>query len=74
MIIQIILAVVLIVAVALQTTKGESGLSGIIGGAPTSSFHGRPGREEQVENLTKWSAIIFMVVSILVAVATNKGL
>ena len=71
-IIQIISAVILIVLVMMQTTKSE-GLTGTIGGKMSSSFRGKPGFDEKLSRLTKWSAVTFFVVSILVYIITPRG-
>lgn len=73
-VVQVLLAIVLITAVALQTTKSESGLSGVIGGKSSSSFRGRPGIDEQLGLITKWSAVGFMILSVVVAMANNRGI
>ena len=72
LILQILCAAALIFAVAFQTTKSESGLSGVIGGKSSSSFRGRPGVDEQLSKLTKWAAISFVVLSALLAIASNN--
>jgi protein translocase SecG subunit len=69
-----LLALTLIIAVSAQTTKSESGLSGAIGGKSSSSFRGRPGLDDQLSKITKWAAVAFMIVSVGVAIAVNKGL
>jgi protein translocase SecG subunit len=65
MILQVISALLLIGLVMSQTTKSE-GLTGTIGGKMTSSFRGKPGIDEKLANLTKWTAIAFMATSALV--------
>jgi preprotein translocase subunit SecG len=70
-IIQIFLAIGLIFIVAIQQTKNE-GLSGSIGGQVSSSFKGKPGFEERLNDITKYLGIGFFVVSILVAVTMNR--
>lgn len=59
---QVISAVFLIIVVMSQATKSE-GLSGTIGGKAESEFKGIPGYEERLGEITKWSAIGFMVMS-----------
>ena len=59
-------AVALIAIVMSQATKSE-GLSGTIGGKSESAFQGKPGFEDRLADITKWSAISFMVVSAIVA-------
>lgn len=68
--IQILSALILIGLVMSQTTKSE-GLSGTIGGKVSSSFRGKPGIEERLAGLTKWSAIAFMATSIAVYVLSK---
>ena len=59
-------ALALIAIVMSQATKSE-GLSGTIGGKSESAFQGKPGFEDRLADITKWSAISFMVVSAIVA-------
>jgi preprotein translocase subunit SecG len=63
---QMLSAIALIAIVMSQATKSE-GLSGTIGGKSESAFQGKPGFEDRLEEITKWAAISFMVVSALVA-------
>ena len=70
-ILQFLSSLVLIVLVISQTTKSE-GLTGTIGGKSSSSFRGKPGIDDMLSNLTKWSAIAFMVSSILVYYLGSK--
>jgi protein translocase SecG subunit len=49
-----------------QDSKQE-GLGGAITGKTESAFQGKPGMEEKLDEITKWAAIGFMVVSFLVA-------
>lgn len=70
-ILQFLSSLVLIVLVISQTTKSE-GLTGTIGGKSSSTFRGKPGIDDMLSNLTKWSAIAFMVTSILVYYLGSK--
>lgn len=70
-VIQLLSAVILIGLVMSQTTKSE-GLTGTIGGKMSSSFRGKPGLEDKLADLTKWSAILFMVTSFLVYIIRSK--
>ena len=63
--IQIVAALGLIGIVMSQATKSE-GLTGTIGGKAESAFRGKPGTEERLGEITKWSAIAFMVTSAIV--------
>jgi preprotein translocase subunit SecG len=63
-IIQLLVSIGLIIAVVSQTTKHE-GLGGTIGGRSSSSFRGRPGLEDQLQRITMYLAIAFMVTCIL---------
>ena len=63
---QLISALALIAIVMSQATKSE-GLSGTIGGKTESAFQGKPGFEDKLGEITKWSAITFMVMRALVA-------
>ena len=65
LVIQLISAVALIIAVLLHTAKGE-GLGGIGGSA---RLFGTPkGMEEGLDKITWGSAILFLAVSILIAI------
>jgi protein translocase SecG subunit len=70
-IIQVVLAVCVIFIVAIQQTKNE-GLGGTIGGTVSSSFKGKAGFEERLNELTRNLGIGFFVVSILVAVTMGR--
>ncbi|MHB9036805.1 MAG: preprotein translocase subunit SecG [Armatimonadota bacterium] len=63
---QVLSALALIAIVMSQATKSE-GLGGTIGGKTESAFRGKPGLEERLDEITKWSAISFMVLSAIVA-------
>lgn len=63
---QMISAVALIAIVMSQATKSE-GLSGTIGGKSESAFQGKPGFEDRLAEITKWSAVFFMVTSGIVS-------
>jgi protein translocase SecG subunit len=65
-VLQMVSAVALIAIVMSQATKSE-GLTGTIGGKSESAFQGKPGIEERLGEITKWSAITFMVMSAIVA-------
>ena len=65
-ILQMISAVALIGIVMSQASKSE-GLTGTIGGKSESAFQGKPGIDERLGEITKWSAITFMVMSAIVA-------
>jgi preprotein translocase subunit SecG len=56
----IISALLLILLLAIQTTKQE-GLSGTIGGRVESAYRGRLGAEEQLKRLTGIVAVLFVV-------------
>ncbi len=70
-IVQVIMSAGMIFIVAIQQTKNE-GLGGTIGGRPTTSFKGKPGFEERLNDITKQLGIGFFVVSILVALMMNR--
>ena len=65
-ILQVIFALGLIGIVMTQASKQE-GLGGAITGKTESAFQGKPGMEEKLDEITKWAAVGFMVVSFLVA-------
>lgn len=68
---QMLSSIALIAIVMSQATKSE-GLTGTIGGKAESAFQGKPGMEERLAEITKWSAISFMIVSAIVAYAIPK--
>ncbi|NLH97925.1 MAG: preprotein translocase subunit SecG [Chthonomonadales bacterium] len=70
-VLQVAAAIGLIFVVAIQQTKSE-GLGGTIGGKVTSTFKGKPGFEDRLNDLTKYIAIGFFALSILVAVTMNR--
>lgn len=70
-IIQVLLAVGVIFIVAIQQTKSE-GLGGTIGGRVSSSFKGKPGFEDRLNEITKYMGIGFFAVSIIVALTMNR--
>ena len=63
---QVISALLLIGIIMSQATKSE-GLQGTIGGKAESAFQGKPGIEERLGEITKWSAVSFMVMSAIMA-------
>lgn len=69
--VQIFSALSLIFLVISQTTKSE-GLTGTIGGKSSSSFRGKPGLDDKLSDFTKWSAVTFMVTSMLVYIMSAK--
>lgn len=70
-VLQVIFAVALIFIVAMQTTRHE-GLSGTVGGQVSSQFRGKLGRDEQLAMITRYIAVGFFLVSLLVAIASPK--
>ena len=68
---QVTLAAGLIFIVAIQQTKSE-GLGGTIGGRVSSSFKGKPGFEDRLNEITRYLGIGFFIVSILVALTMNR--
>jgi protein translocase SecG subunit len=64
----VIAALLLIVLLALQTTKQE-GLSGTIGGKVESAYRGRIGMDAQVARLTTGIAISFVLFATLVSLS-----
>jgi preprotein translocase subunit SecG len=70
-ILQVLFAVALIFIVAMQTTRHE-GLSGTVGGQISSQFRGKLGREEQLAMVTRYIAVGFFVISLLVAIASPQ--
>jgi protein translocase SecG subunit len=68
-IVQILACAALIVVVITTQTKSE-GLSGTIGGQRSSTFgKAKPGSEERIAEITKWTAIIFLALSAIAGFA-----
>lgn len=64
----ILAALLLIVLLAVQTTKQE-GLSGTLGGRVESSYRGRLGFEGQIARVTMIIAVSFVVIATLVSLS-----
>ncbi len=64
--VQFFIGVALVAFVTMQESKND-GLQGQIGTVSTSSFKGKAGREEQLNMVTRNTAIAFMTISVLVA-------
>ena len=69
--IQFLVAIGLITLVTMQDAKND-GLTGQIGTTAATSFKGKSGREEQLGLMTRNVAIVFMVISVIVAFATKR--
>ncbi len=69
--VQFLVAIGLIVVVTMQDSKND-GLTGQIGTTAATSFKGKAGREEQLGLLTRNLAIVFFVISIIVALGTKR--
>ena len=68
-VIQVFSCFALIVVVITTQTKSE-GLSGTIGGQRSSTFgKAKPGSEERIAEITKWSAVAFLAMSAFAAFA-----
>lgn len=59
-IVEVILSVGMILCILFQTTKSE-GLSGVIGGASSSSLGGKSSTDRQLESVTKYIAVGWLV-------------
>lgn len=70
-VLQVLAGLSLIYIVLIQDSKNE-GLTGQIGSTTTSSFKGKAGVEEQLTDMTRKIASAFFVISILVAIGTNR--
>lgn len=68
---QVFIALALIFIVAIQQGKNE-GLGGVIGGHTASNFKGMPSFEDRLTGWTRNIGIAFLLVSIVVAVTTNR--
>lgn len=66
---QFILAVLLIISVALQTTKG-GGLGSALGGGQDTTYKARKGVEETVDRITAVLALGFLGCSLLLSILT----
>ena len=64
----VIAAVLLVVLLAVQTTKQE-GLSGTIGGRVESAYKGRLGADEQLKRMTSYVAIGYVIVATLLSIS-----
>ncbi len=62
----VVCAILLIVLLAVQTTKQE-GLSGTIGGRVESAYRGRIGAEEQLKRVTGWIAVGFVAAAFILS-------
>lgn len=62
----VVAAVLLIIMLALQTTKQE-GLSGTIGGRMESSYRGRLGGDAQMARFTTYVAVTFVIFGTLLS-------
>lgn len=69
--VQVLTAVGLIFIISIQESKNE-GLTGQIGTTVSSSFKGMAGKEEKLGDLTRNLGIAFFVISLIVAVTTNR--
>ena len=69
--VQFIVAIGLIIVVTMQDSKND-GLTGQIGTTASTSFKGKAGREEQLGMLTRQLAIVFFVISLIVAFGTKR--
>ena len=64
----IVCALALIGLLAVQTTKQE-GLSGTIGGRVESAYKGRLGADQQLQRVTSWVAIGYIVAATLLSIS-----
>lgn len=68
LVLQGLISVALVLIVMSQTSKNE-GLTGTIGGNVSANFKGKPGFEERLQNYTRYLAIAWFAISILVGIA-----
>ncbi len=68
LVLQFLISIAFILIVMSQTTKNE-GLTGTIGGNMSPNFKGKPGREEQLQLLTRYLGIAWFVVGIITGIA-----
>lgn len=71
LLVHFLLGLGVIFIITIQESKNE-GLTGQIGTTATSSFKGKAGREDRLNETTKRMAIAFFVVSVLVAFGANR--
>ncbi|MCS6949033.1 MAG: preprotein translocase subunit SecG [Armatimonadota bacterium] len=71
LILQVLFAIALIFIVAMQTTRHE-GLTGTVGGQVSSQFRGKLGRDEQLAMVTRYIAVGFFLLSLLVAITSPR--
>ncbi|TAM62045.1 preprotein translocase subunit SecG [bacterium] len=64
----VILAIVLTVLMAVQTTKNEGLGLGSIGGQRDTMYRGRLGRDEQLARFTTYIAVGFVAVSVIISI------
>lgn len=64
----VIAAVLLVLLLAIQTTRQE-GLTGTLGGRVDSSYRGRLGMEGQIARLTGFIAIVYVVVATIISIS-----
>jgi protein translocase SecG subunit len=72
LVLQALISIALVLLVMSQTTKNE-GLTGTIGGNVSANFKGKPGFEERLQNYTRYVAIAWFVVSILIGIAFRNS-
>ena len=70
-VVQFLVAIGLIGVITIQDSKSD-GLTGQIGTTAAASFKGKAGREEHLNLLTRNLAIVFFVLSLLVAFGTKR--
>lgn len=70
-VLQVLFAIALIFIVAMQTTRHE-GLTGTVGGQVSSQFRGKLGRDEQLAMVTRYIAVGFFLLSLLVAITSPR--
>jgi protein translocase SecG subunit len=68
---QFLAGISLVAVVTMQESKND-GLQGQIGTTASSAFKGKAGREEVLALWTKNIAIVFFVISVLVAFGTKR--
>jgi protein translocase SecG subunit len=68
---QVVVAIALIWIIAIQQAKNE-GLGAAISARSSTSFKGKAGFDERLTDMTKKISIGFFVLSIIVAVMSNR--
>ena len=70
--IHVIISVLLVVVILLQSSKG-GGLSGTFGGQASSAIFGARGTASALTTVTKYLAVIFLALSLVLSMIAGRG-